>query len=703
VDENECTPQIVYFEVWDAAAQAPTGEIIDSNNKEVCFPPSAKANIEAVTSECTRRVLLQLTRPDGSTFNRNEGKLPYLVFGDHIFEDPPRVNGRFFEENGSYSISAYPKSDPTANLTYTFNVKLCDETPVEAPTQSPTEIESPTNSPVIKPPTSGNLDCMPSQGVCATTHNELQAFLDAASPYDIVAVCDGATIDTSGYTTPITISKDHLTLCCTGSDCVLENNGSGRNLLVTGSAATVAGIEFVGGKENTGGNVYMRNGGDGNANNIIDCIFQEGTATDYFGGNLMAEFMYPGENSITIERSTFVGGTASWGGGAFITDSKDVFIRDCNFTANTAGSVYGGSGVGGGLMISSEYGKMPKLEILNTVFNDNIQGAVAVFANYNISFSGNSGGGNTPHTDTDCPDFYGPFGRACVPLSDELPKPYGNCFPSTGACASSRDELQVSLDAAGRNYVVAICDGTTIDTSNNAHITMAQDQLTLCCEGFNCVLENDGNGRNLVVNGASTSVIGIEFVSGFANTPGGFGAGGNVDWNNGGNTWRNSNKIIDCTFRDGVGFEGGNLAVRFMGPVESTMTIERSTFVGGKAQGNGGAIFITDAHDIFIRDCNFTANEAGTNYDSAIGGAIAISSEVGEMPQLEILNTVFQDNIQGTVGVLPYDFDNFQITLSGNSAQGNTPHAASDCKDLYEEWTDTCLPLVDGVPTQSPT
>jgi len=419
-------PQVLYFEVWDADSRAPTGEIIDGDNTEVCFPSSSKANIEAVSTECTRRVLLELTRPDGSTFNRNEGKEPFLVFGDRLLDNPPTVNGRFFKDNGAYSISAYPKSDPTAVLTYNFNVKLC-ETPTDPPTKSPTQPPStspPTKSPVSKPPSSGNDDCTPSQRTCASTQEELQAFLDASNPYEIVGICDGATIDTS--TAPITMAQDYLTMCCAGSNCILENNGSGRNLVVNGAATSIIGIEFVGGvaKHDWGGNVnwWFAEG----ENNIIDCIFRDGMADG--AGHLHVAFGWEPEPeaTITIEKSTFVGGKASSDGGAiYITDAHDIFIRDCNFTANAAGTVWD-SAIGGAIAISSEVGHMPKLEILNTVFSDNINGAVGVMLNgaladYDITFSGNSVGGNTPPSTSDCTHFYEPWTDTCIPLSEESP------------------------------------------------------------------------------------------------------------------------------------------------------------------------------------------------------------------------------------------------------------------------------------------
>lgn len=395
---GECTPQVMHFEVWDADAQTSTGEVIDENNMDVCFPMT-KASIEAVATDCTHRVRFELTDYSGNKVDRLERREPYLVYGNRIFADPPTVNGRFFKEGETYSISAHP-GDRTKTLSYDFTVKYC-------------ESPSPT-------------DCTPTQGVCAASHDDLQNLLDNAGPNEVVAICDGATIDTSADG-PIIISQDELTMCCAGSDCVLENgDGSGRKLVVNGAAISILGIEFKGGNGagRDGGNVqgetdYETVPGD---NKIVDCTFRDGKG--YLGGNLNVQLWQ--ESTISIQKSSFIGGEAlGLGGGVYMSGVDGISIRDCNFSENTAGWDDWTS-AGGGLFIATEFGAMSKLEILDTSFDDNENGAVAVYGTYSeFTFSGNSGTGNTHNGSGEvCTDLYA-WGNSlgCLELSDDFDYP----------------------------------------------------------------------------------------------------------------------------------------------------------------------------------------------------------------------------------------------------------------------------------------
>jgi len=229
------------------------------------------------------------------------------------------------------------------------------------------------------------------------------------------------------------------------------------------------------------------------------------------------------------------------------------------------------------------------------------------------------------------------------------------------------------LDVANPYEIVAICDGTTVDTSANTPITISQDYLTLSCEGSNCIMESDGSGRNLAVEALSTSIVGIEFVGGVAPSES-YEGGGNVLWRStaGG---EGSDQIVDCTFRNGRATQGGNLFMENWTP--STITIQKSSFIGGTADWDGGGAFVGGMGGILVEDCEFTDNAAGDN-EWTYGGGLFMATMFGEMAKLDILNTSFNDNKKGAVGVL----DSYVLTFSGNSGEGNTPHAASNCTGL---------------------
>lgn len=72
--------------------------------------------------------------------------------------------------------------------------------------------------------------CVPTVGQCASTAEELEELIDATASCAsrggcnaTVAICDGATITTSGA---IKWQFYIATLCCAGSNCAMESNGS---------------------------------------------------------------------------------------------------------------------------------------------------------------------------------------------------------------------------------------------------------------------------------------------------------------------------------------------------------------------------------------------------------------------------------------------------------------------------------------------
>jgi len=271
-----------------------------------------------------------------------------------------------------------------------------------------------------------------------------------------------------------------------------------------------------------------------------------------------------------------------------------------------------------------------------------------------------------------------------------VPTPPGNfdCAPTQGTCASTREELQSDLDSASPYDTVAICSGATIDTSSQS-IAISQSFLTMCCAGgSDCIMANDGSGRNMVVNDAMT-IVGIEFVGGtalrYSNKH-----GGNVQWTS--SNEEGNHSIINCTFRNGAGSYGGNLHIS---TDAAKLTIQKSTFLGGRAYGYGGGIFIADGtENISIQDCEFTDNASGTR-SGLSGGGLQIAAKFGQMPKLEILGTVFNDNKGGAASTIGHFGD---VVFSGNSGNGNTANKTwSACTGFYYD-TVGCFSLSEEWP-----
>ena len=82
--------------------------------------------------------------------------------------------------------------------------------------------------------------CIPISGACVESAAELQEAVSQAMEGDTIAICGGATMDTSA-TGQIEIFQTGLTLCCAGGrgDCVFKNDGTSRNLYVKADAISM--------------------------------------------------------------------------------------------------------------------------------------------------------------------------------------------------------------------------------------------------------------------------------------------------------------------------------------------------------------------------------------------------------------------------------------------------------------------------------
>lgn len=164
----------------------------------------------------------------------------------------------------------------------------------------------------------------------------------------------------------------------------MTNDGSDRNLFVSGPHFTVLDVDFVGGSSvnkpwttdggyGHGGSVYIKSRGDVR---IVGCTFRDGVS-GYYGGNLYVDTFngtsannWKGPTSLSVEDSTFFGGQCTGSGGnMMVTGTSAISITDSIFDDGYSESMNGWGA--GGLMLASTYGTMPTLDILNCSFNNN--------------------------------------------------------------------------------------------------------------------------------------------------------------------------------------------------------------------------------------------------------------------------------------------------------------------------------------------
>jgi len=339
---------------------------------------------------------------------------------------------------------------------------------MDVPTSSPTKPPTPSPEPSLRPstfepsprpspqPTPMPLMCNPTTGLCITTFSELQSVASSVQSGDVIALC-GGTITTESA---IVIQQSNIKLCCdtTATEtCILRSSGRDRNLVVAGDSFSLQDVHFFDGKPLQGGVVLPIDGNaaggnlviDGNGNHtIINSSFYNGNADGFgYGGNVFVKTA----NSVLIQKSLFVNGIASYGGGAAIWNAVEFTCRECEFWNNTNAGVFSGNldlelrdpgqaivyekstfsrntGDYGGGFLASGLGSMPKLSVLKCDFDGNVAtidgGAGAVFPDMDIldfRLVGNTGGNNVAEED-DCDDFsfYLGLEAQCFALSEDF-------------------------------------------------------------------------------------------------------------------------------------------------------------------------------------------------------------------------------------------------------------------------------------------
>jgi hypothetical protein len=265
----------------------------------------------------------------------------------------------------------------------------------------------------------------------------------------VVTLCVDTTIETAQA---ISITQPNVKLCCETTGCLIESQGSDRNLYVTGTDFTLQGVDFVGGSQvatgEGGGNVAIQAAGH---HVIRDCTFSGGTS-DFVGGNLLVDT----QGNVTITGSIFKSGKVRYGGGGLgVLNALGIVLEDCTFADNVAGSDGGGfivfgdnvvdqeiyinestfernKAVSGGGFLATSFGHMPRLDVQLTTFNGNTaeEGGVASVFHYvihdrlplDLTLKGNGGVNN--EASSVCDGFYiflDPSDAHCFDVSEDYP------------------------------------------------------------------------------------------------------------------------------------------------------------------------------------------------------------------------------------------------------------------------------------------
>lgn len=213
----------------------------------------------------------------------------------------------------------------------------------------------------------------------------------------------------------------------------LTIRGAGAGLTVVDAAALDRAFEVLGGADVTLSGIAIRNGsallgggvfnrgkltidactvadnvaeywGGGIANlgdslTVVDSTIANNTVSGTGGGSLGGGGI-GNSGKLAVDRTTFTGNsvlsrrTESWGGGAVLTDSSDVSVRDSAFVGNSSNTL------GGAVSVINYGGATSNLTVINSTFTDNraVWGGGAIYVDYynasanliGCTFTGNS-------------------------------------------------------------------------------------------------------------------------------------------------------------------------------------------------------------------------------------------------------------------------------------------------------------------------
>ncbi len=200
----------------------------------------------------------------------------------------------------------------------------------------------------------GNINNL-TQSISPQTFSELRAAINgAAENSTLILDCDcnydsGVTFDGIGIKKQITID---------GMGHTLDGKNSARIFFIDADNVVLKNINFVNGNPNNGGGALLIRA----SNTLIEnCTFTNNKGV--YGGAIYMNKEYNSKPVVgtTILNSEFSGNTATKGGGAVYSESKENLIQNNSFTNNKATS-----GLGGAVFISGSDN-----EILNNVFTSN--------------------------------------------------------------------------------------------------------------------------------------------------------------------------------------------------------------------------------------------------------------------------------------------------------------------------------------------
>ena len=247
------------------------------------------------------------------------------------------------------------------------------------------------------------------------------------------------------------------------------------------------------------------------------------------------------------------------------------------------------------------------------------------------------------------------------------------CQPTTDSCAMNEAELRAQLDAAASGDVVAICAGTTIDLLLDSALSVTQDELTLCCDGYSadnqCGIHLFSN--SIEVSSSTFSLVGIVITIGTTSRN----YIDNLDQCNPSGLCEGQILIEDSSFRVEEDVFVSLLVIRTTGDV----IIRNSAFVGGADNG----LEIREATTVTVNNSSFLSNRFSgllTEWICCSNDAPQDSSTNGQ--QVEITNSVFADLFTGYVasnlGTLP------RISIVENSFSGMEQGVVTlCCSDNY--------------------
>lgn len=265
-----------------------------------------------------------------------------------------------------------------------------------------------------------------------------------------------------------------------------------------------------------------------------------------------------------------------------------------------------------------------------------------------------------------------------------------SCIPTTGSCIASDAGLQDAASSAGDGDVLSICSGTTISATST--ITLTARDLTLCCEDTtkeSCVVEGSGSVRILEATGDNFVFSGITFRGGGLPV---------VDA-------LSSIIIVDCQFEEGDA--GDRERQFFFGGTEVTMLRSRFSNAFGTTSFKTWAL----SAKTLVQECEFEENAIAISADvieiyasKFIGNKRTplFVSAFGEIPKLDVVLSVFEDNTGGAGFLNRRGGTNLNLRLCGNQGSGNTatPTQNFDCDGfygVYDQGTEICVAVNEDI------